>query len=230
MCSGNVLEFVRQSVSAEDIAGKRVIEVGAYDVNGSPRAYVESLGPSEYVGVDIEDGPGVDAICDAEDLITMFGSDSFDVLVTTEMMEHVRDWRKVITNLKGVVRPGGLIVLTTRSQGFGMHGFPYDFWRYETTDMDAIFAEFHPLDVQVDSNAPGVFVRAVKPLDFDETDLSGIELYNIIRKRRSLRVSDAEFNTVRYAWTAFRVVREHLPKSASDRLVKTVRQLTGSGR
>jgi len=83
--------------------------------------------------------PGVNVICDAEHLVEHFGSDAFDVIVSTEMLEHTRNWREVVTNLKRVTKPNGIIVLTTRSPGFPLHGYPYDFWRYDQSDMRVIF-------------------------------------------------------------------------------------------
>jgi hypothetical protein len=65
MCNTLCLEFIEKALSEEDVKGKNVLEVGSFDVNGSPRAYVESMLPSSYVGIDIAPGPGVDEVCDA---------------------------------------------------------------------------------------------------------------------------------------------------------------------
>ncbi len=100
MCDQQCLDFVRGALTAENVAGKRVLEVGSLDVNGSARAILEPLGPSDYTGVDIAHGPGVDVICNSEKLVEKFGAASFDVVVSTEMLEHVQDWRLVVSNLK----------------------------------------------------------------------------------------------------------------------------------
>jgi SAM-dependent methyltransferase len=183
------LQFGHQVISAADIAGRRVIEVGALNINGSLRPHVESLGPASYLGVDITAGPGVDEVCDAEQVVARFGFEVFDVVISTEMLEHVRDWRTVVRSLKGLVRPGGLLVTTTRSLGFPYHGFPYDFWRYELDDMKRIFADFRLDDLRPDPSEPGVFLRAVKPVPFREVGLNEIALFSMVRRRRI-----AEFN------------------------------------
>ena len=82
MCTSGCIEFARSHPSRADISGQSVLEVGSCDVNGTIRRIAESLGPA----------------------VERFGTESFGVVVTTEMLEHVRDWRAVIHNLKSVLR------------------------------------------------------------------------------------------------------------------------------
>ncbi len=178
MCNTACIRFGEKHLLAEEVAGKRILEVGAYDVNGSVRPIVEALGPSIYIGVDMREGPRVDRICLAEDLITTFGMESFDVVICMEVMEHVCDWRKAISNMKNVLKPGGLMVLTTRSKGFVKHDYPSDYWRYETEDMVRIFGDMIDVIIEKDSD-PGVFVRARKPMSFIEANLEDMNLYRI---------------------------------------------------
>jgi len=196
MCNATGIEFAARSLTPEIVAGRDVLEVGALDVNGSVRPHVESLGPARYLGVDITTGPRVDAIMDAGDLVSKLGAGSFDVVLTTEMVEHVRDWRRVFHNLKGVVRPGGYLLVTTRSIGFHYHGYPYDFWRYEPEDMREILADFEIIAVERDPEAPGVFVFARRPDNYVEHD-PDCRLFSIVTSRR-----EQSYGQVR--WLAFR--------------------------
>lgn len=164
MCHGTCLDFIRTSLAAEDIAGRRVLEVGSFDVNGSPRPVVEAYRPASYLGIDIVDGPGVDKICPAERIVEEFGPDSFDVIISTEMMEHVRDWRLILSNMKRSLAPDGLLVVTTRSFGFPQHDYPGDYWRYELSDMRILFGDLTIERLEADEPAtPGVFIVARKP-------------------------------------------------------------------
>jgi len=181
LCHLSVLDFVRAGLSLAEVGGRRVLEVGSRDVNGGVRPLLTSLGASAYVGVDKVAGPGVDRLCDVVDLAAEFGDDPFEVVVTTEMLEHVRDWRAAVANLKRVVAPGGLLVVTTRSYGFPYHEFPGDFWRYELEDMRWIFRDFEILSLGPDSQAPGVFMKARKPSVFQEADLSGRKLFAVVK-------------------------------------------------
>lgn len=159
-----VMDFVQQALSATDVAGRNVLEVGSYDVNGSVRPYVLTLDPHQYLGVDQSEGPGVDMVADCVELVSTFGRSSFDVVISTEMLEHVEDWKASIQALVEVVQPGGLLVITTRSPGFQYHPYPDDFWRYTVAQMGDIItrAGLEVIMLEADPH-PGVFVKARKP-------------------------------------------------------------------
>ena len=185
MCNASVIEFFIDTVDCEEFRGKRVLEVGSKYVNGSVRPFIEKFcKPKEYIGIDIEKGKFVDIVLPAEKLVEYFGENSFDVVISTEVLEHVKDWRVVITNMKLVVKPLGYIYLTTRSYGFPYHSYPYDFWRYEIDDMEKIFSDFEIVSLAKDPLEPGVFLKARKPLNFKLKDLQDIQLYSILAGKR----------------------------------------------
>ena len=97
MCNPACIKFVNDNIQASEIRGKKILEVGSYDVNGTVRPILERYQPAQYIGVDITKGPGVDEICDAKHLLSRFGKESFDVLITTEFLEHFMEWRTVIS-------------------------------------------------------------------------------------------------------------------------------------
>lgn len=180
--------FVARSLAGQMPVGNklRAIEVGSRDYNRGYRDLVElSGGFSEYVGVDIGQGPGVDVICDAEQVVERFGEVSFDLVIATELLEHVRDWRKVVTNLKNVCKPGGVIIITTRSRGYRYHAEPCDFWRYDTGDIAAIFGDCEVLALEEDTDEPGVFAKVRRPEGFREKDLSDFSLFSIVTGKRT---------------------------------------------
>lgn len=208
MCHSSCIEFVASRLGPDDIRGSDVLEVGSRDVNGSVRPLVEQAGPASYVGVDIEGGPGVDEICDASELVQRFGSERFDVVLSTELLEHVRDWRRAVSQMKDVLRPGGTLVITTRSRGFGVHAYPHDYWRYEPDDMRRIFGDLEIESLERDPTRPGVFLKAQKPRNFVPGRLDEVALYSIIRDERVLDVTDEEarefkppFSLVGFVWS-----------------------------
>lgn len=154
------MAFGGRVLTAAEVAGKRVLNVGAFDVNGSFLSLIDPLGPAEYVGVDIQSGPGVDQLCDARDLAATFGAESWDIVISTEMLEHVEDWRTVARNLKAVLRIGGLLILTTRAPGFARHDWPGDHWRYTDADLREIFGDLEVLECTEDRADMGAFLAA----------------------------------------------------------------------
>lgn len=188
MCQSEII-FAATKLSKQEVAGKRVLEVGSYDVNGIVRGLIESWLPAQYVGVDIKEGPGVDLVYDAEKLLDKFPAESFDVVISLELLEHVFNPKMVISNMKRLCKRNGIILLSTRSKGFPFHPSPYDFWRYELSDMARIFSDCEIIDLEEDFDSPGVFVKVKKPDDFAEKDLSKLELYNIAINKEALEVT-----------------------------------------
>ncbi|MBU0502973.1 MAG: class I SAM-dependent methyltransferase [Candidatus Omnitrophota bacterium] len=187
--TGDCILFAAINLGSQEIYGKRVLEVGSYNVNGSIRPLIEKYNPKEYIGVDISEGPGVDIKCDVTSLISRFGENSFELVVSTELLEHVREWRQAIHNMKTVCKPGGTILITTCSIGFAYHGFPYDYWRYELKDMEYIFGDFKIENLEK-ANYKGAFIKCVKPDNFIEKDIANFDLYSIIRGRRIIEIPD----------------------------------------
>jgi len=185
VCNAACILFGFRSISASEVAGKRVLEIGSADRNGSLRPIIESYHPREYVGIDVEPGPGVDRVAEAGQIVRVFGEESFDLVVSTETLEHIRDWRGAVSNIKRVCKRGGVVLLTTRSIGFPYHGYPYDFWRYDPDDVRVIFSDMEIVMLEQDSEiTPGVFAKIRKAADFRENDLSNHQLYSIVEGKR----------------------------------------------
>jgi len=199
MCNIKCILFGAINLTMKDVEGKRVIEIGSNDVNGSLRPLIESWKPSEYIGIDLEYGNGVDIRCKAEDIVNVFGKESFDIIISTEVIEHVKNWRLVIDNIKSICKPNGLILITTRSKGFEYHGWPHDFWRFEVSDMKNIFSDFYIKKLESDDiSTPGVFIIARKPYKFNKNDLylSKYNLYSITENKRISYIEEKNLRLV----------------------------------
>lgn len=80
--------------------------------------------------LDIEQRPGVqlDIVGDAHDL-SMIPDASYDVVLCTEVLEHLHAPARAIAEFHRVLRPGGVLLLTTRFV-FPLHDVPGDYFRY----------------------------------------------------------------------------------------------------
>lgn len=223
MCHPSVIDFGKAKLTPDEVRGASVLEVGSYNVNGTLRQTLEAMGPASYHGVDISMGPGVDEVCGVDQLVERFGRDKFDLVVSTEMFEHVRDWRDATTNLKNVLKPGGTLLLTTRSRGFPYHGYPFDFWRYEPADMEVIFGDMEILANEPDPEQAGVFIKARRPDNFVERDLTNVHLYSIVTRRRQQDVSDGNLAAFKAKMAVPRFISKAIVKPAR----RTINRLLG---
>lgn len=155
----SVLKYVvsqRDTLDADTPTPIRVLDVGALDVNGTARVLFPDV---EYVGVDLQEGPGVDVVADAHQL-DQLNLGTFDVVLCLEMLEHdTRPWLTA-AQLAQVVKQGGLVVVTARGNGFPEHD-PPDCYRFMKAGFQAVL-EAGGLTVehiQRDPQVPGWFAR-----------------------------------------------------------------------
>lgn len=121
----------------------RVLDVGAYDVNGTYRPLVEWRGWN-YTGLDVAAGPNVDVVA-ADPYRFPFGDGEFDVVISGSTMEHVEAIWLWVPELARVLRPGGLLVIVTHWQ-FIEHRYPVDCWRIMPDGMRYLFDQTGCLD------------------------------------------------------------------------------------
>lgn len=204
MCNVDCFRWIAKNTIKQEIMGKKVIEVGSYDVNGSVRCVIELLEPAQYVGVDIMKGPGVDIICAAENLVEKFGGESFDVIISTCVLEHLKDWKKAISNIKNICKPNSTILIIVPSN-WSYHEHPYDFWRYEKDDIKNIFSDCDIITVEEDPQKPSlVYAKIRKPNGFIEKNLTQYQLYSMITGKKIKEVQNKDFKSFHFRYVAFK--------------------------
>lgn len=104
----------------------RLLDIGAMDVNGSLRSAAPSA--VEYVGVDLEAGPGVDIVYNIGDRLPV-DDNSFDFCVSTSCFEHDPLFWQTFLNVVDALKDGGYFYLNAPSNG-PYHTYPTDNWRF----------------------------------------------------------------------------------------------------
>ena len=157
----SVIEWSTAKVAQYDLSAKRVLDVGSYDVNGT----VHPLFCGDYTGVDIRQGPNVDVVASADAL--PFADNSFELVTSTEMLEHCEHAVEAVCEMARVLEPGGLLLMTARGPGFPPHDYPSDYHRFTLADVEAICftagIEIVELINDTDPQAPGFFLIGRKP-------------------------------------------------------------------
>lgn len=120
MSHSEALDFFRlvASCNQTNLNAFQICEIGSFDVNGSIRSIF--AGAKTYVGVDVVPGPGVDEVCKGH--MFLAPDSSFDLVLSSECLEHDPYWVLTIENMARIVRPGGIVVISCASDGRVEHG------------------------------------------------------------------------------------------------------------
>lgn len=100
----------------EYFKGKKVLEVGSQNINGSVRNHFTNC---DYLGIDLGEAPGVDKIENASDMTYL---EEFDVVISSEMLEHCQHWELALDNMYDAIKPGGVFILTCAGPNRHEHG------------------------------------------------------------------------------------------------------------
>jgi SAM-dependent methyltransferase len=115
-----------------------IADVGSQDVNGTLSELLPAGHAWTYTGFDIVPGKNVDVVIDGPDPWTY--AEQFDVVASSQVVEHVRKpwlWIKTVANL---CKPGGLVYISTPNT-IVFHEYPIDCWRLWPDGMKALFDE-----------------------------------------------------------------------------------------
>lgn len=95
----------------------KVIDIGSLDINGGPHDLFEA---DEYVGVDLAPGKNVTFVSGGQDVDLK--SNNFDVVMSSECLEHNAFFKETLAQMARLARPGGLIVWSCAGLGRLEHG------------------------------------------------------------------------------------------------------------
>jgi SAM-dependent methyltransferase len=141
--------FVREFLGAEGPGPahpgrRRVLDVGSYDVNGSYRQFFPSS-RYDYVGLDMAPGPNVDVVPASPYRWKEIGTDTFDVVISGQVLEHAEFFWLTVSEMVRVLKKGGIVCIIAPN-GFDEHRYPVDCYRFFADGMVAL-ARYTGLEV-----------------------------------------------------------------------------------
>jgi SAM-dependent methyltransferase len=103
-----------------------ILEIGSYNVNGTLRDFQPK--GSNWVGADIESGPGVDLVIDDTSALP-FEDSTFDYVIASSVFEHDPTFWSTFSEMVRVLKNGGSIYINSPSNGM-IHRYPVDVYRF----------------------------------------------------------------------------------------------------
>jgi SAM-dependent methyltransferase len=136
----NQLDFVRRN--APQFHGP-YLEVGSKDYGNTQDLRSLFAAQDRYIGVDLEEGPGVDVVLDLtgplETIEERLGPVRFGTIFCLSVLEHCQQPFKMAENLTRLLRPGGVVCISAPF-AWEYHSYPSDYWRFTHHGIQRLFA------------------------------------------------------------------------------------------
>jgi len=139
---------------AAHASNRRTLDIGAQ--NGPYATHFP-----RRIALDIKQGIGVKIIGDAQAL--GIRDASFDVVLCTEVLEHLPEPQRAIDEMYRVLAPGGQLLLTTRFL-FPIHDAPHDYFRFTKYGLRHLLRRFEIIELQEETDAVGTLAVLLQRL------------------------------------------------------------------
>ena len=133
-----VLRALRTAL--EISVGSSLEQGNILDVGCGDKPYSFMFTAQRYIGIDLVGG---DCIASAENL--PFKSEVFDVVLTTQVMEHIQNPTKAVAEIHRVLKKGGHLFLSTHGI-WEKHG-KHDYWRWTDDGLRMLLSDFRDVEV-----------------------------------------------------------------------------------
>lgn len=116
-----------------------ILEIGSKSV--SVATFREYFKDKDFTGTDLEDGPGVDVVCDLTDPTNPLPKNYYDLVICCSVFEHVPNPWVMSGIISELVKPGGKLYMNA-PWVWRYHKYPDDYYRYSFKAIEYLFPEF----------------------------------------------------------------------------------------
>ncbi len=184
--------MVRYIFASRFVRGKRVLDVASGVGYGSN--LLKAAGADQIVGIDYSEqavrygaarhaGAGPDyVLADAECL--PLADAQFDIIVSFETIEHVPDPQRFLCEVKRVLRPDGLFIVSTPNRGIFVEGNPFHLHEFTFAELEgALNASFSHVATYTQDDWITSAILARSTMEQADTELDGrLETYKAVGK------------------------------------------------
>jgi hypothetical protein len=147
------LDLIRR-ITKEHYHGGLCLDVGGSDAafRSRPKFPYNLSGLfDKYVVTDIKASPGVDLVCDVNDLHAHIEMGSVDFLICTNMLEHVAMPWIAVFNCWMAMKVGGVAIFSVPWE-YQTHADPVDYWRISQQGLQSLCMRGeHPMFEEIES-------------------------------------------------------------------------------
>jgi SAM-dependent methyltransferase len=125
-------------------AGSKVLDYGCAE-----RPYRSLFGAGvDYVGADLAGNRDADVNLNSDGTVPEAAA-QFDLVLSTQVLEHVADPTLYVSECFRVLKPGGVLVITTHGL-MHYHPDPVDYWRWTSAGFERLLsgAGFDPIELR----------------------------------------------------------------------------------
>lgn len=134
-----------------------ILEIGSKDY-GSTVPFRKHLKHSEYVGLDMAEGNGVDLVGDLSQGTCGLPENHFSLIICCSVLEHVaRPWI-MAENITRLTKLGGLLYISA-PWVWRYHAYPDDFFRFSWRGVEVLFPNFSWAEKYYSTTAEGEFAE-----------------------------------------------------------------------
>lgn len=172
-----ILRFVREQAMPLMKPGMKVLDAGSgREHEQHLRKELQATGATLHT-CDFCEGPGVDFVADVSDL--PFEDGSYDIVLSTQVLEHVKDPQKVVQEMARVLKPGGHLFLTT-PQSSPLHNLPWNFFNFTNLGLRLLF-ENAGLKVTKEEAQGGYYIMLAYQLNWFVRELERTSLPALLK-------------------------------------------------
>jgi SAM-dependent methyltransferase len=126
----------------------RILDVGAK--HAPYRQYFRGF---RFETVDVRPEVKPDFIADVQQLSRVVPLDSYDLVICTEVLEHVENPRQAVEEIRRILKPNGTLLATTPFI-VPYHPDPKDYWRMTSEGWRSMLCSWSCADVSAHGNRP----------------------------------------------------------------------------
>lgn len=137
-----LLKRAYEKLINKHLTSSKVYKIADYGCGVMPYKYIfRSLNSeNQYVGIDVGDNPDAEVIIKENDILPL-ENNSFDVVMSTQVIEHVDNLEQYMKECYRIIKPGGLFLLSAPAT-WQYHLSPIDVQRWTSYGIKKLITDY----------------------------------------------------------------------------------------